>query len=100
MPAEYSPGHFSRKELPGYWRLRPKALASRLAVENPHTARHYAEAIALAEQKLGQPGFDQYGVRDIIRSYANLIDLRAEFPNADVYGGPQPVKYTKIRHSR
>jgi hypothetical protein len=100
MPAEYSPGHFTRKELPRYWTLKPKALRSRLAIQNPHTAQHYAEVIALAEQKLGRPGFDQYGVRNIIRSYANLIDLRAEFGSDDLYRGPQTVKYTKIRHSR
>jgi hypothetical protein len=49
---------------------------------------------------LGMPGRDQYGVRDIIRSYANLIDLEAHFDNADQYRGPQTVRYTKIKSSR
>jgi len=97
---ELPPGQYSRKELPRYWTLRPKALASRLAAENPHTARHYAERIALAEEMLGAPGRDQYGVRDIIRSYANMIDLDAHFDNADHHQGPQTVRYTKIKSSR
>ena len=52
---DLSPGHYSRKELPRYFALRPKALASRLAAENPHTARHYAECIARAEKCSERP---------------------------------------------
>lgn len=98
---DLSPGQYSRKELPRYFALRPKALASRLGAESPAYAKIYAERIALVEQEmLGMPGRDQYAVRDIIRSYANKIDLEAHFDNADLYRGPQTVRYTKIKSSR
>ena len=81
--------------------MRPKALASRLAAESPAHAKLYAERIALVEQEmLGMPGRDPYAVRDLIRNYASKIDLEAHFDNADMYRGPQTVRYTKIKSSR
>lgn len=52
---ESSPNNYSRKELPRYFALRPMALASWLAAENPTEARRYAERIALAEKCSERP---------------------------------------------
>ena len=80
------------------WRkLEKLAAKSRLAQESPGTAKHNAEVLVKQVEKLGQRGFDQYAVKDLIREYAGKIDLDAAI---DSHNDTVRFRHISPRHAR
>jgi hypothetical protein len=65
-------------------KVAKQAARSRLAVESPGTAERYAEVLTNQVEKLGMRGQDQYAVKDLIREYAEKVDLEPKIDGEKV----------------